>query len=124
MPATTTTTLDELKWKHRIIAYAAANGKNAPIAPTLERYADAIAERAIVFIDLHPSVSSPERFHIRLSQTELRALKARLKPASDATTLFLIGKDGSLKKTINHFRLPILFEAIDQMPMRRAEIRQ
>lgn len=90
-------------------------------ATSLETYTKEIKERDMVFIDIRSDTPGIE--HITLKAGERERLTRLYELEADKAAFLLIGKDGGLKERIESPDLVYLFSKIDQMPMRRAEMK-
>ena len=115
--------LKDYAWKYRIIAYSINDPQDLAGLEEQARLHEAdIFERDIRFIPLNRTASLNKELQISLSEEEKKNLRKRLKPAEKDTELILIGKDSGVKARLDLVNLVTFFEAIDQMPMRRAEM--
>ncbi len=108
--------LDDYRWKNRLLLvfFDTPEGEKAYQAQRqhFEQQQAQLSERDLLILD-DPSVVNDhsERFNI----TDIE----------DGFTMILIGKDGGQKATYEGLTPPSrIFERIDQMPMRRAEMRK
>ncbi len=107
-------TLDELRWKKRILVISAPSTKNSGYLQQRKLFSQEQAgfeERDLVTIDLAEHPNGPT----------LRALDL------DAATfkVLLIGKDGGLKLSSQKPVTPrVLYQLIDAMPLRKRERKQ
>ena len=113
--------LIKFKWKNRIIlCYPKNHDAWAEQQKLIERQRIQIEDRDLIIIRLDKQQKDvPNKLRFTKAQ-RLALIKAyRLTPGNS----LLIGKDGKAKsKQSGKLRLRPLFELIDQMPMRRAEI--
>jgi hypothetical protein len=113
--------LIKFKWKNRIIlCYPKNHDAWAEQQKLIELQRIQIEDRDLIIIRLDKQQKDvPNKLRFTKAQ-RLALIKAyRLTPGSS----LLIGKDGKAKsKQSGKLRLRPLFELIDQMPMRRAEI--
>ena len=106
------TDLDGLKWKKRVIVLLSASPTDARLLTQKEKLASQrspMAERDVVVLE-ETSAQGPlhRRFSVR-----------------DDFSALLIGKDGGEKWRTSDIFLPqIVFDQIDQMPMRAREMKK
>lgn len=118
--ATSISTLAQLQWHHRIILVQCDSEQcQRDSVAQLQQAKLAVQERHIVWfvstqagIQANSSVPLGEQLHDALTSHELT------RPQT-----ILIGKDGDIKAIDSQLKLQQLFEQIDQMPMRQAEMR-
>jgi hypothetical protein len=111
------TGLASLRWQHRIILV------DAQIPDAIERLREAqqaIDERDILWFVSHQG-RLQSNYPGPLGDALTAEVQQRYFSRSNAA-VFLIGKDGGLKASDQHFDLPRLFEQIDAMPMRQREM--
>lgn len=95
--------LGKYRWKSRIILH---NGLTEIDRNAIEASADGIADRDLIFIKTNAELA--RKFQI----------------ARNSRTYLLIGKDGGEKaRQTKQLNLPAFYRLIDQMPMRRREMR-
>ena len=112
--------LDELRWKNRIILLKSDTNK----LQELERLSSEIKERDIIWFfftrdNLHSNYKE------QINDQLYTSVNARYfsKDEADQETVILIGKDGGIKYSSHDFNLIEIFERIDSMPMRIKEMR-
>ena len=112
-------TLDSLQWDYRVIAvFTPTQTAGQDAADTLDR-TTGIEDRDIAWF-----VVTPERTH---SNLDIRMERQPLLDLHEAMGFeaVLIGKDGLVKaRQTESLDVSALFERIDQMPMRRNEMRE
>jgi hypothetical protein len=119
-------TLDPLKshrWQNRIILHTTDAESTDALTNALERYEKEIKNRDLVFVDLETVTAKPRKHHLELDMGSIKSLRKTLNATPGKTELILLGKDGGIKERIDRIDLKHLFAVIDQMPMRRAEMR-
>lgn len=119
-------TLDPLKayrWQNRIILHTTDAASSDRLAAVLERHEDEIKNRDLVFVDLGTAKAKPRKHHLELDTESIESLRKTLSATPGKTELILVGKDGGIKERIDRLDLKYLFAVIDQMPMRRTEMR-
>lgn len=115
--------LEPFRWKYRLIAYSLHPDDEERFFATLAEYSDESSEREIRFISLSQGRNRGRSQHLQLDTGDIEHLRKALRAKPEETVLILIGKDGTIKNRISTIDLPKLFSQIDQMPMRRSEIR-
>lgn len=108
--------LEEYRWKNRLLLVF-FEGEEPPASylrqkQAFESYESGMAERDLLVLD------DPE---------ELAPLRQRfgIQPSEGSFTIALIGKDGTEKEEYEGFTdLQVIFDRIDQMPMRQREMRE
>lgn len=114
------TSLEDLRWKHRILLVFPGDADAAGLVRTLEEQGGAVRERDLawfVFADGDPSNTG-----YVLDARQRRRLEERF--GAGGTRVVLIGKDGGVKDIADRLDLARTFATIDAMPMRRREMRQ
>ena len=116
--------LGELRWKYRVILVFASEAEASSAVSNLEALAPGIEERDIAWFVLDgPELHS--NYRGTLGATLRERLEARyFTPVPSDTAVLLIGKDGGVKARSADLDLEATFGLIDQMPMRRAEMRR
>ena len=116
--------LDDLRWKYRVILVSAHEPDTSNALANLNELAAEIEERDIAWFvlgdgDLHTN------FKGKLNHTLRDQIVDRyFTPVPKETSVLLIGKDGTLKSQSSDLNLEATFGLIDQMPMRREEMRR
>ncbi|GGA72230.1 hypothetical protein GCM10011369_12500 [Neiella marina] len=117
--AATLSELSQLLWHHRIILVQCdTEDCQRASVEQLQQANDEVRDRHIVWF-----VSSPDSIESNASIN----IAAPLQQALTSTELarpqaILIGKDGDIKHASEQLQLDLLFDKIDQMPMRQAEM--
>jgi hypothetical protein len=113
------TSLSELRWSNRVILVGENDQRT--IEQLVEHRA-ALEERDVIWIAVG---DAPVQSNSALGTAPalIDALQNDYFGRFDET-VFLIGKDGTLKLRQADLDLPALFERIDAMPMRQREMRQ
>ncbi len=117
--------LDSYRWKNRlIIASVAPDEARVQTAAALAANRAKFEERDLKVIDVSPG-SSRIPGMLRLDFKETSALREELKLTGAETVFVLIGKDGGEKaRQRETLQLARWFALIDEMPMRRDEMRR
>jgi hypothetical protein len=116
--------MDELQWQYRVILVFAREPHMSKAIANLEEVAPEIAERDVAWF-----VLGVDQLHTNYNENlsdEMREqiVDSYFSPLPTETVVLLIGKDGTLKSRSSDLDLEAMFGLIDQMPMRRAEMRQ
>lgn len=112
--------LEILQWQQRIILLKRSDNCS-DLLSLLTKEQDSISERDIVWFFLcNDDVST--NYSEALSDTFYEHINSNYFNEKKSGTI-LIGKDGSIKRSSDGFLLSPLFDLIDSMPMRRAEMR-
>lgn len=115
--------LQKHQWKHRLVLIF-ADEPSQPLYQDqinhLREDASGLKERNIRIYSLFAHSSQP-----KLSESDLARLKRKYNPNSKPFLCLLIGKDGGVKASKSAlYPKQELFDLIDSMPMRRAEMRR
>lgn len=121
--ATSLQPLESYRWKHRIILYTSDAQAMRQFNQAVEERKEAIIDRDLYFVNLGAPNNTELNRHLTLSAPAIDELRAILRTQPKVNELILVGKDGGIKERIDRIDLQFLFDAIDQMPMRRAEMR-
>lgn len=118
--------LDEYKWKNRLVVLFARDAEQDHYQLQLEKfesYESGIKDRDLLFISiLEEGCSKIEGRAI--SDKSADTIQKRLNPRNKSFRVVLIGKDGTVKLQREQILNPDeLFRIIDQMPMRRREMK-
>ena len=116
--------LSDYVWKNRVLLAFAPSRSTAAYAElrrSWDTQADAVADRDMLLVGVLEEGES-RAGDIPLPSTTAAMLREQFKVESGDTTFILIGKDGAVKSRQPQVRLSDLFNLIDAMPMRRAEI--
>jgi hypothetical protein len=118
--------LDAYRWKNRLIVVFLPGGESRDeFAASLASNHAEIDERDLIIIDVSPGAARIPHT-LRLDPQHTKALREQLKLSSSESkaTFILIGKDGGEKaRQLGTLNLVSWFALIDEMPMRREEIR-
>lgn len=119
--------LDAYRWKNRLIIAAVPPGESRDqLTASLATNRAEIAERDLKVFDVSPE-SAPIPGTVRLDPKQTTALREKFKLSAQETNavFILIGKDGGEKaRQRGTLKLANWFTLIDEMPMRRDEIRR
>ena len=116
--------LDSLQWKYRVILIFAREPLMSNALTNLNEFEAEIEERDITWLVLGDN-SLHTNYDGKLEDKLGEQLMYRyFTPAPDGTVVLLIGKDGTLKSRSSNLDLEATFDLIDQMPMRREEVRR
>lgn len=113
-------TLEEYRWKNRLLLILNPTGPETSLHPQIEafsNYSEEVAERdLLIFVLRDNNLTDMKGSEIQMAAENL--------PYSDYEGVVLIGKDGGVKLKEPFLVDPgKIFELIDSMPMRKAEIR-
>lgn len=122
--------LDQHLWRHRLLVLVAPDRQDGAVQAQLraiENRRDAIQDRDIRVIQLFGDGGLADGQHLD-ADTSGR-LRQRLDLDATAGALLLVGKDGEVKRRVQldaglGAGLTPIFAQIDEMPMRRAEMRR
>ena len=123
--------LAEHRWVHRLLVLYvpdSSSGRRAleGFIAAVARDIEAVRERDVMIAvvgDL-PRQPGASPVSLRLSADDAREVQERLRLDGHAPILVLVGKDGGVKvRQVGALDLQRIFEAIDLMPMRQAEIK-
>ena len=116
--------LADLRWDYRVILVFAPKALADNAVSNLENHHAEIDERDIAWFVL--TEDSLRSNFTGLLETDLRAqlVQRYFSPEPSDTAVVLIGKDGAVKSRTSDLDLEATFGLIDQMPMRRQEMRR
>jgi len=116
--------LDGLRWKYRVILVFAHEPFRSTALTNLNEFAAEIEEREIAWFVLDDR-EMDTNYDGKLER-ELRSdlMERYFNPVPTDPVVLLIGKDGALKSRLSDLDLEATFGLIDQMPMRREEMRR
>ena len=116
--------LESLKWNHRVLLVYAQEPSVSTALSNLEALAADIEDRDLAWFllaknEVHTNYKAglDRELHEQL-------LERYFTPAPEESWVILIGKDGGVKSKGPDLDLEALFDLIDQMPMRKAEMRR
>ena len=116
--------LEDLRWKYRVILVSAHEPHTSKALTNLNELAAEIEERDIAWF-----VLSDDELHTNYKGKLNHTLREQIidryfTTVQNETSVLLVGKDGDLKSHSSDLNLEATFGLIDQMPMRREEIRR
>ena len=116
-------TLEDLKWKNRIIICLTNDQKiNDSLWLELKKNDLEIIERDIVYFLISPATVLSNSGS-DLSLEDMGELIHEYYDNDDSLKILLIGKDGGVKIEMNKLDLEYIFRLIDSMPMRLREMK-
>ena len=116
--------LEELRWQYRVILIFAREPYLSNALQNLDEYKAEIEERDIAWFVLDDN-SLYTNYDGKLEdQLREELMDSYFKPVPSETAVLLIGKDGGIKSRSTDLDLEATFGLIDQMPMRRSEMRR
>lgn len=119
--------LDKHRWQDRVILLFASGAEDPTLLRQLSlltKQKAEVTDRDLVIYQFFPDGGIAPDGN-RLTTHQSLTFFQRYDIRSDTFTLILVGKDGGEKKRATELvRLEDLFEVIDRMPMRRAEMRR
>jgi hypothetical protein len=116
--------LESLQWKHRVLLVYAQEPSVRTALSNLEAMAPDIEERDLAwFLFAKNEVHTNHKTGLDPKLHE-QLLERYFAPAPAENRVILIGKDGGVKSKGPDLDLEALFDLIDQMPMRKAEMRR
>jgi hypothetical protein len=116
-------TLDELRWKNRIIITITNDHKiNKTVFEQISEKEEQVMDRDLVCFLISPDkvMSNGNKM---LSLEDQGNLIQKYYKNTDQLKVLLIGKDGGVKMTSDSFDLDEIFRLIDSMPMRQQEMK-
>ena len=115
--------ISDFKWKYRLIIVFTQGSDSQAIEKLLAREKESILDRDILwFVVTEKSVSS--NYTGLLNEALATSLRDQfLLDQSALVEVVLVGKDGEIKHRSNGLDTIDLYFRIDQMPMRRSEIK-
>ena len=116
--------LDNLRWKYRVILVFARQPYLSNALSNLEEFAAAIEERDITWFVLDDGSLHTNYDGTMSDKLHEQLMNSHFTPVPAETAVLLIGKDGTLKSRSSDMDLEATFGLIDQMPMRREEMRR
>jgi hypothetical protein len=116
--------LEDLRWKHRVILIFAREPYLSNALSNLDDLKAEIEERDIAWFVLGDNTLHTNYDGKLEDQLREELMASYFTPVPTETAVRLIGKDGTLKSRSTDLDLEATFGLIDQMPMRRAEVRR
>lgn len=121
------TDLSDLKWKNRVLLIFSPNSTHTDLNSTLrmiKEHQEGFEERDLVSYEIIENSGNYDSDHL-LSDENAKALRDRFNIDPSEFRIILIGKDGGSKYRSDEFiRHEKLFDVIDEMPMRRLEMKK
>jgi len=116
--------LDSLRWNYRVLLVFAREPLTSNASANLRELAAKIEERHIVWFLLGNDALQTNYDGPLDDKLREIMLESYFTPKPSATAVLLIGKDGQIKSRSSDLDLEATFGLIDQMPMRRQEVRR
>jgi hypothetical protein len=116
--------LSDYEWKNRVLIAFAPSSDDAALIGLRGRWdkeKDGVADRNLMLMEVLEQ-GKIRAGDVRLAPSVASKLREQFRVKSGASTFILIGKDGTEKLRRSTVRLSELFDVIDAMPMRRAEM--
>lgn len=124
--------LEQYQWEHRLFVLTVAEEDREAAEAAIGKHREALRERHVLVLPVGWQLAAKAGDRgdrgraewVRQPGAEAEKWLIRefsLRPGK--TESVLVGKDGGLKKRLGRLDFPAFFEAIDRMPMRRAEMR-
>ena len=117
------TGLADLRWKNRVILIFAREPHISNALQNLDDFKSEIEERDIAWFVLDDNALHTNYNGQLDDQLREALMDSYFTPMPAETEVRLIGKDGTIKSRSSDLDLEATFGLIDQMPMRRAEMR-
>lgn len=118
--------LDQFQWENRIIVMFAPDSNDGPYAHQMINFSsleDELLDRDLILISIFDEECAKLDDEI-ISDSSADHIQSRLSPSKEGYSIYLIGKDGSVKLKQDEVIPPDeLFNVIDRMPMRHREMR-
>lgn len=113
-------TLDDLRWKNRIVIYIPSSGQNTRF--DIDSLKEEMAERKIVFLSIGEVFYSNS--DLTFTKDYLKVLQEKYAGEKGQSNWLLIGLDGGTKVAKKgQPDWEFIFRTIDSMPMRQSEIK-
>lgn len=116
--------LDDLRWKYRVILISAHEPYTSNALANLNELAAEIEERDIAWFVLGDNELRTNYKGKLIDMLREQIVDRYFTPVPIETAVLLIGKDGALKYRSSDLDIEATFGLIDQMPMRREEMRR
>lgn len=116
--------LDDLRWKYRVILISAHEPYTSNALANLNELAAEIEERDIAWFVLGDNELRTNYKGKLIDMLREQIVDRYFTPVPIETAVLLIGKDGALKYRSSDLEIEATFGLIDQMPMRREEMRR
>jgi len=115
--------LEDLRWEYRVILIFAREPYMSNALNNLDEFKAEIEERDIAWFVLDDNTLHTNYDGKLKDQLRDELMDRYFTPVPVETAVRLIGKDGTVKSRSSDLNLEATFGLIDQMPMRRAEMR-
>lgn len=116
-----TVTLEELRWKNRVVLYFPEKYENPQFE--LKQLEDKLDDRKIIFLSIGAQFSTNSK--VSFDQNYLKGLKEKFSSSRGKSNWVLIGLDGGVKLNgEGTLDWDFIIKKIDSMPMRQSEIRK
>jgi hypothetical protein len=118
--------LDSYQWKNRLILASVPSSEGVdPLAVVLSTNRSKLDERDLVVINVSlGSAQIPGTVRLDPRQTNILREEFKLNASKTTPSFVLIGKDGGEKaRQTGDLNLPLWLDLIDEMPMRRDELK-
>ena len=116
--------LGDLKWNYRVLLIFAREPSASTALSNLEELAPGIQERDIAWFLIADKNLHTNYRGVVSDDLRTQILDRYFTPTPEQSRVILIGKDGGVKSQGPDLDLVATFGLIDQMPMRRTELRQ
>ena len=116
--------LQDLRWKYRVILIYARDPYMSNALNNLDEFKAEIEERDIAWFVLGDNTMHTNYDGRLEDKLREELMDSYFTPVPAETAVRLIGKDGTVKSRSIDLDLEATFGLIDQMPMRRAEMRR
>jgi hypothetical protein len=116
--------LESLQWKYRVILIFAREPLMSNALINLNEFEAEIEEREIAWFVLGDDSLHTNYDGLLDDKLREQLMYRYFTPVPTGTAVLLIGKDGGLKSRSSNLDLEATFGLIDQMPMRRQEMRR
>ena len=116
------------QWKDRILLVFAEHPSDSLFLQQMTHFQDdvlGLEDRGLVIYQIYKEKGITPKGK-DLSAKNTKQLRAKYRVSDDSYTIILIGKDGGekLNRTNKILTRKVLYQTIDSMPMRRAEMRR
>lgn len=120
--------LNQHQWEDRILLLFAGHPEDSSFLQQMTHFQDDVAgleDRDLVVYRIYKEKGVTPNGK-DLSTKNAERLRAKYRVPDDSYTIILIGKDGGekMRKTNEILTRKVLYQTIDSMPMRRAEMRR
>ncbi|WP_133120198.1 DUF4174 domain-containing protein [Rhodohalobacter barkolensis] len=119
--------LESFQWENRILVISASHSDDETYQTQMDRFSsleDEFLDRDLILISIFNEECSTLNGEA-ISDSSSQNIRERLSPKENGYSIFLIGKDSSVKLNQDELLEPDeLFRVIDRMPMRQREMRE